>query len=538
MGKILAHDKLIIFFLMFSTGLASLLYEVVLISVVTTVVGATEISLSLVLAAFLCGLAFGALFGGFVAKRLMGTENGLAYALMGIEAGVALFGFSFLSFLSLFVSSGMGTQVVFLVILAALFIPTVLMGMEIPIAIGALEKRGNAQSAGFVYFSDTLGGVLGSLIAGTVLIPVLGFHGAMYFGALLNVMTLVLATRLIRRWKLFWPAVAAVAAGIVVLAHSTATLQEWKLHFMDSFYGVGSAYYSVYYTTPLFSVQSPYQYIVVLESPFYGRQLLLDGYFQTSERGSLEYHEYLVMPAIAAVSHPERVLLIGGGDGGALYQILKFNISTIEQVDLDEEVVRVSKEYLPGVHRGSLDDPRVKRHIGDGRQFLRNAKDGSYDVIIIDLPDPTKLALAPLYSQEFYREVRRVLKEGGVVVTQFTPPYHYIEGFASEYKTIKSVFPQTYPYVVSGSLQSSFGYIIAGKSGDPRVVRTGDVGGKWYDNESHVSMFDLPPFIDRYLADAPVQVTTDENPIIHTYMQNNYFYRGVADEPYREAEGT
>jgi len=523
------NNRIIIFLIMFSTGLASLLYEVVLISVVTTIVGATEVSLSIVLASFLLGLAIGALIGGHFVKK----KFNLIRILMIIELLVAIFGFTFLSFVSQFVSSGVPIHYIFWIIIGSLLIPTILMGMEIPIAVAILEKSAKAKATGFVYFSDTLGGVVGALFAGLFFIPLLGFHGAMFFGAILNVFTFLLVSRINKKKFLRFLAIIVIIFGIIIgfLFISTGFLQMLKLRFVDSFYGIGSAYYAVYFSKPIYSVQSPYQHIVILESPFYGRQLVLDGQPQISDKASIQYHEYLTMPAIAASTNLEKLLLIGGGDGGALYQILKFDFSVIDHVDLDEKVVEVSKNYLELIHRGSLYDNRVSRHIKDGRQFLKGVEGGYYDIVVIDLPDPSKLSLAPLYSKEFYEEVKRVLKENGIMVTQFTPPYYFLEGFASAYKTIKSVFPETYPIIVPGSLQGSLGYIISGKDTDPRNVRNRNVEGVWYSTSQNDYIFELPNFIEQYLSNNTIQISTDYNPIIHVYMQNNYFYRGVADDP-------
>ncbi len=523
------NNRFIIFLIMFSTGLASLLYEVVLISVVTTIVGATEVSLSIVLASFLFGLAIGALGGGFIVKK----KFPLIRILMGIEVLIALFGFTFLSFISQFVSSGIATHFIFWIVIASLLIPTMLMGMEIPLAVAILENIEKTKATGFVYFSDTLGGVIGALFTGIFFIPLLGFHGAMYFGAMLNVFTFILATRINKKKILLFFTTVILILGLSVgfLFGSVGFLQRLKLHFVDSFFSVGSAYYAIYYTKPVYSTNSPYQHIMILESPFYGRELYLDGGLQISDKASIAYHEYLTMPAIAARPNPERILLIGGGDGGALYQILKFNFTTIDHVDLDEGVIEVSKKYLPKVHRGSLYDKRVNRYIQDGRMFLKKTPDRTYDIIIIDLPDPRKLAIASLYSKEFYDEVKRVLKDGGVMVTQFTPPYFFLEGFTSAYKTIKSVFPDTYPYVLPGSLHGSLGYIMAGKNIDPRIARNENVSGVWYNTKQNDYSFEFPEFINNYLENNSIQISTDNNPLIHVYMQNNYFYSGVADDP-------
>lgn len=528
MRSILSTKQWIIFFAMFSTGLASLLYEVVLISVVTTVVGATELALSIVLASFLFGLASGALLGGLIVKK----KWPLFLFLIGIEFLVALFGFSFLSLIIQFVSSGFPDHFIFWLIVFSLLIPTTLMGMEIPIAVSILEKAfPKKKSTGFVYFADTLGGVMGALFTGLVFIPALGFHGAMYLGASLNILSLVLVSRLNKRKNTVFFLSVAFLFFLVIIGFfmGTSFWQDLRLYFVDSFFSIGSAFYAVYYTAPVFTTQTPYQHIVILESPYYGRQLFLDGELQILGKASLKYHEYLVMPAFAAQNNPKKVLLIGGGDGGALHQIIKFDVSEIHHVDLDSRVIEVSKQYLPSVHRGSFDDPRIQHFIEDGRIFLKNSPDEYYDVIIIDLPDPKKLALAPLYSQEFYKEVKRVLRHDGVMITQFISPYFYLEAFTSAHKTIHSVMPNSHPYVVPGSLHGSLGYIVAGKNADPRMVNNQQVEGKWYSTKQNEYLFEFPKFLEEYFKDNNIQITTDNNPIIHVYMQNNYFYRGAAD---------
>ena len=112
--------------------------------------------------------------------------------------------------------------------------------------------------------------------------------------------------------------------AFMILFTSTEVLQNLKLRFVDSFFSIGSYYYSIYYTKPIFSTNSPYQHIMIMESPYYGKGLYLDGILQISDKASFKYHEYLIMPAIAASSEQKNILLIGGGDGGALYQILKY----------------------------------------------------------------------------------------------------------------------------------------------------------------------------------------------------------------------
>ncbi|MBS3095838.1 hypothetical protein J4480_00190 [Candidatus Woesearchaeota archaeon] len=520
-------NRLIIFLTMFSTGLASLLYEVVLLSIIVTIVGATEISAAIVLASFLLGLAVGALIGGYIVKK----DLPFVKILMIIELLIALFGFSFLSIVAKIASAGISVNYIFWIIICSLIVPTTLMGMEIPIAVKILEQLGSKSATGFVYFADTLGGVIGALFSGLLFIPIFGFHGAMYFGGFLNLITFGLATRIGKKRNLIFLASIFVVfiVGIGFLFASKPFLDRIKLDFLDSFYSTGSLFAETYYTEVVESVISPFQHIVILKSPYYGYQLLLDGQIQISDKESIRYHEYLVLPAMAAHPNPESALVIGGGDGGALYQLLKFNLTRIDHVDLDAQVVEVSRKHLKNVHRGSLDNKRVNRIIMDGRKYLKQMPSETYDIIILDLPDPKKLELVPLYTKEFYDEARRVLTKDGFMATQADSPYYYLEGFTSIYKTMKSSMPQTYPYLFPGSASGSIGYVISGKSLDPKIARNKKVDGSWYSTSDNDFLFRFPKFLQNYFSNNSVQVSTDENPMVHLYMQSNYYFKGIAD---------
>lgn len=522
-----SENYLIIFLTMFSTGLASLLYEVVLLSVIITIVGATEISAAIVLASFLLGLAIGALIGGYLTKK----DLSFIMILMAIEVLIALFGFFFLGIITKITILGASTNIIFWIIIGSLLVPTTLMGMEIPIAVKILEQFGRKNATGFVYFSDTLGGVAGALFSGIFFIPALGFHGAMYLGGFLNLFTFALATRIGKKRNLVFVTsmLIILVVGLAFLFASKPVFEGLKLNFLDSFYSIGSLFSETYYTEPVYSTISSFQHIVILKSPYYGYQLVLDGRHQVSEKDSISYHEYLVLPAIAAHPNPKSALVIGGGDGGVLYQLLKFNLTRIDHVDLDKEVIEISRKYLKNVHRGALDDKRVNRIIMDGRKHLRQVPDEIYDIIIIDLPDPKKLEIMPLYTKEFYDEIKRVLRKNGFVATQADSPYYYLEGFTSIYKTMKASMQQTYPYVFPGSSAGSIGYVISGKNLDPRIARK-NVSGVWYTVSDNEHLFKFPKFLQDYLSNNTIQISTDENPITHVYMQSNYYFKGIADK--------
>ena len=519
----------ILFAAMFSTGLASMLYEVVLISVISTVLGVTESSTSIVIAAFLLGLSIGAMIGGWISRLAIP----LITLFFGIELVIAGFGFSFLWFIAqikslhlstLVMQGGVGTlggPLIFALLMALLLIPTMLMGMEIPIAVKIInrKKEDAGRDAGFVYSADTFGGVIGAFGAGLILIPVLGYQGAMFFGGLLNLVTSLMVLQLRKRnVVLIALAVLLLGGGLVYLGHDRARIQALQLDFLDIIYDLD----------PIYSENTPFQHIAIIDYDPYGNALLLDGRLQITEGEAELYHEYLVLPALASHGAVKRALVIGGGDGGALYQLLQQNISEVEHIELDARVINVSLKYLESVHRGSLVDPRVKRTIMDGRQFLTAAKPDSYDLIIIDLPDPTKPAIASLYTKEFYDLVKKALSPDGVMATQATTPYYYPEAFASIYKTVSEVFPHVNGYAVPSSAFSSLGYVLASDETD--VSKTAlDIVGDWYTSADHDALLALPPRLSRLIESEKVDVATDSNPAVYLYMQPGYFASGILD---------
>ncbi len=518
-------DYWIIFLVMFLTGFSSLLYEIVLLLVFSTIIGATEISLAIILSSFLLGLAIGGLLGGFISKK---NFNHILI-LIFIEIIIAIFAFSamFLMKNIALIQSRSFLQFLFIIILV--LIPTFSMGMEIPIAVRILSARRKKHPTGFVYFSDTLGGVLGSLFSGLLVIPVLGFHGAMIFGGILNIiaalMGMLLNIKLRLRKLLSILIMIILIISTIFVINSRERFYNLELDFFDTIYNKKDFYYA----KTIYSVISPFQSIIIANSPYYGNQLYINGELQVSDYDSLIYHEYLVLPSIAAHPHPKKVLVIGGGDGGALYQILKYNFTKIEHVELDEKVIEVSRSYLKNVHNGSLDNPRVNTITEDGRYYLANNQE-KYDIIVIDLPDPLKLELSALYSQEFYQLVYNSLEEDGIMVTQANSPYHYLIAHASIYKTIKSVFPNVKSYTIPISSMSSMGYIIASKNIIlENVSNRQKIDGKWYNSNDHEKIFYEPEFLREFLENNSILISTDTNPIIHIYSQPNYYVKGILD---------
>jgi len=283
---------------------------------------------------------------------------------------------------------------------------------------------------------------------------------------------------------------------------STHWIIEWQSPYSASMFSIKKI---------LFSGRTEYQEVIVAELREYGISLILDGKIQSSERDEFIYHEMLVHPALITHPNPERVLLIGGGEGATLREILKHStVKEVVMVDIDEEVVDICKKYLGSFHRGSFNDPRAKLIIDDGREFLRREK-GGWDVIVLDVTDPIEEGPSKLlYTKEFYELASSKLKEDGILVTQSTSLTQNMDAFATIFRTLRKVFPivrATRAFVPVYTADWSF--TIASKKHDPQAVESEEAGKrvnergigdlKYYDPSFHPYYFHLPKFVREYI---------------------------------------
>lgn len=196
----------------------------------------------------------------------------------------------------------------------------------------------------------------------------------------------------------------------------------------------------------LLEEQTGFQHLQILETYEYGKMLLLDGIVQATEKDEFIYHEMMVHVPMLSHPDPRKVLIIGGGDGGILREVLRYSsVTECTIVEIDPVVIERCKEYLPGLSRGAFDDERTEMIIRDGAAFVKET-DREFDVIIVDSPDPIGPANI-LFSKEFYLDLRRVTGAHGIMVRQTGSLHMQAEVQETAYGLLKNLFAHTAFYV-------------------------------------------------------------------------------------------
>ncbi len=245
-----------------------------------------------------------------------------------------------------------------------------------------------------------------------------------------------------------------------------------------------------------------FQELELVDTPGLGRVLLLDGRFMLSERDEFFYHEMLVHPALLAHPQPERVLIVGGGDGGALREVLSHpTVSHAVLVEIDPDVLAVAQEHLPRIHRGAFTDPRAQVVVAPGEEYVAQ-KEAYFDVILVDSTDPIGPAAA-LFSPEFFQSCRRALRPGGLLALQAGSPFYYPDELVGVLCTLRPHFPVVFPYVGVVPLYPGglWAYVLAGEGEFrhiPDLKRRFQERGlktRYYHPGLHAAAFVLPQFV-------------------------------------------
>jgi len=259
-------------------------------------------------------------------------------------------------------------------------------------------------------------------------------------------------------------------------------------------------------------VQSDFQDIMIFESYTHGRVMLLDGVVQITEKDEFVYQEMLTHVPLLAHGDAKRVLIIGAGDGGVLRRVLQHrNVEKAVMVEIDGEVIRLAKEFLPGIAGEAWNDPRAEVLVADGIDYVRKAEAGSFDVVIVDSTDPIGVGEV-LFTDEFYANAARLLSERGLIVNQCGVPAMQAEELAETSLRRGKAFADIWAYVAAVPTYVG-GFMTLGwaaKDASLRQVDTATIRSRaeaagilgtteYWTPEIHTGAFNLPPYISKHL---------------------------------------
>jgi spermidine synthase len=261
----------------------------------------------------------------------------------------------------------------------------------------------------------------------------------------------------------------------------------------------------------LHEVKTDHQHLIIFHNATFGRVLVLDGIVQTTERDEFIYHEMMAHVPIIAHGQTKRVLIIGGGDGGMLREVTRHpQVSHITQVEIDQQVIDMCRQYLPGHSQGAYDDPRVRIVIDDGINFVRTTSD-TFDVIISDSTDPIGPGEA-LFNDDFYTACKRCLTPGGILVAQNGVAFMQLDEVTTTARRLKRIFKDTHFYGAAVPTYVGGMMTFAWATDDPALRRTdletlkkrytaAGLQTQYYNPEIHRSAFALPQYVVEAIGD-------------------------------------
>ncbi|WP_100330071.1 polyamine aminopropyltransferase [Bacillus xiapuensis] len=430
-------------------SICGIIFEVLFGALGSYILGDGVKQYTLTISLFLTGMGIGAYISEKITKQLI-------LSFIWIEYGVGLIG-GFSAFLLFGVTAYLpeGTDALFLY--GVTLVVGTLTGLELPVLIRKASEIGVAlrKSTAKVLFSDYAGGLIGGLLFLFLLRPYFGLVKTAFIVAAVNIAVAIwIAVKFRHELKRFAFHFGAGVGFFVLILIGILFGEEAAFHFEQKLYKDPIVY----------SEQTPYQNIVLTREEGDTR-LYLDGQLQFSSIDEHRYHETLVHPVMAAAGKQERVLVLGGGDGLAVRELLKYQeTKEITLVDLDPAVVQLANEHhlLTGLNQHSLQNKKVRVLHQDAFQFMKQAH-GFYDVIIVDLPDPNNESLNKLYTIEFYSLLRNHLAADGAMAVQATSPVFAPEVYWTIDHTIAAAGLKTANLHVDIPSFGGWGFVLASR---------------------------------------------------------------------------
>ena len=283
--------------------------------------------------------------------------------------------------------------------------------------------------------------------------------------------------------------------------------------------------------TTLFHLKSPYQTIDIVESAFYGRMLLLDGLVMTTECDEFIYHEMITHIPLSVHPNPKRVLVIGGGDGGTVREVLRHpDVQSVDLCEIDGDVIDACRQFLPTI-AGALDDSRVHITVGDGVAFVSEAVQAghAYDVVLIDSTDPVGPGEG-LFTETFYQHIAQLLGPNGIMVNQTESPVAHPHEIQTIYRLLGQVFTHVVPYIAPiptypGGLWSwavcSMADCSPQTSADPARMTAITPTLRYYNAAVHTAAFALPTYVQQRIQGTVPGITRLMLPGLSPHAESN-----------------
>jgi spermidine synthase len=490
-----------LFLNVFIIAVCGLVYELLAGTLASYVLGDSVTQFSLIIGIYLSALGVGAWLSRFI-------DTGLARCFIEVELGVALLGglsapLLFLSFARL--------AFFHVVLYGIVFAIGVLVGLELPLLMRIVKDQLDFKElVSSVLTFDYIGALVASLLFPIFLVPKLGLVRTSLVFGILNACVGLWGTWLLRPLVKGRVTGLRVRAVMVLLLLGAGVLQHKRL--------TSLAEDSMYADPIIYTKDTAYQRIVITQGRA-GFQLFLNGHLQFSSADEYRYHEALVHPALTLAGSPRRVLVMGGGDGLALREVLKHeSVEAITLVDIDPEMTGLAKRFgrLSELNQHSFDDSRVRVINQDAMIWLEEPGE-PFDAAIIDFPDPSTFAVGKLYTTRFYRLLKERLAPDAAIAVQATSPLFARRSYWCIMRTLEAAGFQVRPYQVAVPSFGVWGFALARR--EPFEPPTqAPPGLRFLDVDALIGMFTLPADV----GPEPVEINRLDNQVLVRYYDSEW----------------
>ncbi|QNR26011.1 polyamine aminopropyltransferase [Croceimicrobium hydrocarbonivorans] len=494
---------------LFATGLSGIVAEYILSTLATYFIGDSAVQWSLIVSVMLFSMGL----GSRISKYL---EGNLLIKFIGVEFALSLL----VSFSSLIAYSAAGfTDYVGLIIYGMSILIGLLIGLEIPLVIRLNEEFESLKvNIASVMEKDYLGSLVGGLFFAFVGLPILGLTYTPFILGFINLLVAVgLFITVRRELGSKFNARITISSGIIILVMFGGITQAQDIIFFGE--------QKRYKDKVVFSAQSKYQKIVMTQWKDH-YWLYLNGNQQLSTLDEDKYHEALVHPAMKLSHEVQDVLILGGGDGCAAREVLKYpSVKSITVVDLDSMMTGLATRHpiLKELNEASFSNPKVKVLNADAFTWLENSN-AFFDVIMIDLPDPRSVELNRMYTEEFYRICNLKLRPHGVLITQAGSPYFATKAFKCIDKSMMAAGFETLPLHNHVITLGEWGWVLGQKQdwtqGElkqrARGLRFEDIDTRWLNNEAMLMMSAFGKEIYFEVKDS-IEINHIQDPVLYRY---------------------